>query len=71
MVFFYYLNIFRFLKNCGTHLTHLSLGKCDFIQQKSLDRIALCQELVGNYFNFLQNLLTELNTTIKLYSDKF
>lgn len=40
---------FSFLRNCGKHLTHLSLGHCDFVEKGALEEIAKCSDLVGAF----------------------
>lgn len=39
----------RFLENCAMTLTHLSLGNCDFVRENSIEQIAQCAELSGNF----------------------
>ncbi|XP_018329735.1 F-box/LRR-repeat protein 4 isoform X2 [Agrilus planipennis] len=35
----------EFLQKCGSYLTHLSLGNCDFVKMTSLEQIGKCQEI--------------------------
>lgn len=48
--------MFRFLKNCGTHLTHLRLDSCAFVNDATLIAINLfCKYLKGIVILIVKN----------------